>query len=119
MPAPTVLGQPPATLSIPRKATIDGSIDFPGRVVVDGAVNGDVRCHSLTISERGQVDGTIIAKSVVVLGDVNGSIYAEDLVLRTACSVVGDIFHETLLLEDGCFFEGKSRRLATVEALAS
>lgn len=116
---PTVLGQPPTTLSIPRKATIEGSIDFPGQVVVDGVVLGDIRCHALTISERGQVDGSIVAKTVVVLGEVSGAIYADDLVLRTACSVAGDIFHQKLLLEDGCYFEGKSRRLANPQALAS
>jgi hypothetical protein len=32
--------------------------------------------------------------------------------LKTACSVEADIFHKHLLLEDGCFFEGKSRRHA-------
>lgn len=119
MTATTILGQPPTTLSIPRKASIDGFIDFPGNVVVEGVVNGDVRCQSLTIKERGQVDGTIIADSVTVLGEVSGAIYANDLILRTACSVAGDIFHQKLMLEDGCYFEGKSRRHASPLSLAT
>lgn len=115
----TVLGQLPAVLSIPRKAAIEGLIEFDGDVIVEGSVVGDVRCRMLTIKERGQVDGNIIAERVVVLGEVSGAIYADDLVLRTACSVAADIFHKQLLLEDGCYFEGRSRRHADPVSLAS
>ncbi|MFA9550972.1 MAG: polymer-forming cytoskeletal protein, partial [Hyphomicrobium sp.] len=45
-----------------------------------------------------------------VLGEVNGSIYAKDLILRTACTVEGQIYHNALVLENGCYFEGRSRR---------
>ncbi|MFN0218432.1 MAG: polymer-forming cytoskeletal protein [Hyphomicrobium sp.] len=115
----TILGQAPTTLSVPRKATIDGDIEFAGDVVIDGIVNGDVHCTSLTIKERGQVDGTIVAEFVTVMGEVNGSIYANNIVLRTACAVAGDMYHQTLQLEDGCYFEGKSRRHKSPLSLAS
>jgi cytoskeletal protein CcmA (bactofilin family) len=100
------------TLTIPRKATIEGGLDFPGPVVIEGTIIGDVRCMSLTITEYGIVDGTIKADAVVVMGEVSGEIFADHLTLKTACSVEADIFHKHLLLEDGCFFEGKSRRHA-------
>lgn len=99
-----------AALTIPRKATVEGSLTFPGPVVIDGTVLGDVRCTSVIISERGIVDGAILAESVTVMGEVTGEIFAITLTLKTACSVTGDIFHRHLALEDGCFFEGKSRR---------
>lgn len=99
-----------AALTIPRKATVEGSLSFPGPVVIDGTVLGDVRCTSVVISERGIVDGAILAESVTVMGEVTGEIFAITLTLKTACSVTGDIFHRHLALEDGCFFEGKSRR---------
>jgi cytoskeletal protein CcmA (bactofilin family) len=119
MTASTILGQLPTTLSIPHKAAIEGFLDYPGHVIVEGIVNGDVRCTSVTIKERGVVDGNIIAETVLVLGEVSGAIYANDLTLKMACSVAGDIFHQTLLLEDGCYFEGKSRRHAAPLSLAS
>jgi cytoskeletal protein CcmA (bactofilin family) len=100
------------TLTIPRKATIEGGLDFPGPVVIEGTIIGDVRCMSLTITEYGVVDGTIKADVVIVMGEVSGEIFADHLTLKTACSVEADIFHKHLLLEDGCFFEGKSRRHA-------
>lgn len=112
-------GHSPVAMFIPRTATIEGFLDFDGDIVVEGVVIGNVRCKSLTVKERGQVDGNAVAERVIVLGDVTGAIYANDLVLRTACSVAGDIFHKQLRLEDGCFFEGKSRRHANPMSLAT
>jgi cytoskeletal protein CcmA (bactofilin family) len=106
------------TLSIPRNATVEGGIDFPGPVVVEGAVLGDVRCMSLVVSEGGVIDGTIKADTVTIMGEVSGEIFAENLTLKTACSVAADIFHKRLSLEDGSFFEGKSRRHANPLQLA-
>jgi cytoskeletal protein CcmA (bactofilin family) len=108
-----------AALTIPRKATIEGGIIFPGPVVVDGTLIGDLRCMSVIISERGIVDGAILAESVTVMGEVTGEIFAVSLTLKAACSVSGDIFHRHLALEDGCYFEGKSRRHKEPLSLAS
>jgi cytoskeletal protein CcmA (bactofilin family) len=99
-----------AQLSIPRKATIEGSIEFPGTMLIEGTILGDVQCSSLVIAERGIVDGSIRADDVTVFGEVTGEIFANTLTLKTACQVAGDIFHKRLALEDGCYFEGKSRR---------
>ena len=112
-------GHPPAGMIIPHTATIEGFLDYDGDIIVEGTVIGNVRCRLLTVKERGQVDGNAVAERVTVLGDVTGAIYANDLVLRTACSVAGDIFHTQLRLEDGCFFEGKSRRHANPMSLAT
>jgi cytoskeletal protein CcmA (bactofilin family) len=108
-----------AALSIPRKASIEGSLDFPGPVVIEGTVIGDVSCTSLIVAERGVVEGTIKADAVTVLGEVSGEIFANHLTLKSASSVAADIFHKHLLLEDGCYFEGKSRRHANPLQLAS
>jgi cytoskeletal protein CcmA (bactofilin family) len=50
---------PSTGLSVARKATIEGSLDFPGPVVIDGTILGDVRCTSLIVTDRGVVDGAI------------------------------------------------------------
>ena len=64
------------------------------------------------------MEGLIVAESIDVRGEANGSIYAEKLVLRTACAVQGEVYHHNLVLEDGCLFEGKSRRHANPVELA-
>jgi cytoskeletal protein CcmA (bactofilin family) len=98
------------TLTIPRTATIEGGIDYPGPLVVEGTVLGDVNCLSLIVAERGVVEGTIKSEVVTVIGEVSGEIFANELILKAACQVNADIVHKTLLLETGSFFEGKSRR---------
>jgi cytoskeletal protein CcmA (bactofilin family) len=98
------------TLSIPRAATIEGGIDYPGPLVIEGTVLGDVNCLSLVVSERGIVEGTIKSETVTVMGEVTGEIFANELTLKAACSVNGSIVHKKLSLENGSFFEGKSRR---------
>lgn len=109
----------PAALSIPRQATIEGAIEFPGPVVISGTIEGDVTCLSLVVTERGVVNGSVRCDSVTVLGEVNGEIFANTLTLKMASSVSGDIFHKHLVLEDGCYFEGRSRRMREPLELAS
>jgi cytoskeletal protein CcmA (bactofilin family) len=101
------------TLSIPRTATVEGGIDYPGPIVVEGTVLGDVNCLSLIVAERGVVEGTIKSEVVMVIGEVSGEIFANELTLKAACLVTADIVHKKLSLETGSFFEGKSRRHAT------
>lgn len=98
-----------SSLSINSKVTIVGSVEFDGEVNVDGFVQGDVRCASLNISKHGTVSGTIVARDVTVSGGVSGSIFAERLVLKPQCDVEGEICYRELALEDGSYFEGKSR----------
>jgi len=96
--------------SVPRKVRIREDIDFPGPVLIEGTVLGDVRCMSLIVGERGIVDGTIKADTVTILGEVSGEIFATHLTLKPTSSVAANIFHKHLLLENGCIFEGHSRR---------
>ena len=106
------------TLAISSRTTIVGAVHFDGPVRIDGVVQGEIRCDALTVSERGSVDGLIVADSVTVAGEVTGSIYANTLVLRSACDVEGEIIHRELDLEAGSYFEGKSRRSSAPLQLA-
>jgi cytoskeletal protein CcmA (bactofilin family) len=101
----------PAAFSIPRTATIEGAIDYAGAMIISGTIEGDVTCVSLIVTERGVINGSVRSQTVTVLGEVNGEIVANSLTLKTASSVTGDIFHKHLVLEDGCYFEGRSRRM--------
>jgi cytoskeletal protein CcmA (bactofilin family) len=97
-------------LVISRGASIVGALTLEGDIFIEGTVEGEVRCTTLQITERGMVDGLIVADRVIVLGEVNGDIYANELILGAGCAVEGTINHNKLLLEKGCYFEGKSRR---------
>jgi len=97
-------------LVIGRGAAIVGSLTVQGEVFVEGTIDGEVRCTTLQITERGVIDGVVVADKAIVLGEFTGEIYAKELILGAGCAVEGQIYHQKLVLEKGCYFEGQSRR---------
>jgi cytoskeletal protein CcmA (bactofilin family) len=90
--------------------TITGNVTSKGEVQVDGEIQGDIHCSSLLIGEKSHVRGEIVAEEVVVRGRVVGSIKGLRITLQGPSHVEGDIFHQSLAIEQGAYFEGKSRR---------
>lgn len=89
---------------------IVGSVTAEGLVEVNGQIEGELHCTSLVISRKAHVSGTIKAEQVVVDGTVEGPIQGKDVVLKSRAHVVGDIQHQTLAIERGAYFEGRSVR---------
>ncbi|MEO1543610.1 MAG: polymer-forming cytoskeletal protein [Pseudomonadota bacterium] len=99
--APSVIGS---------DLTIVGNLTSKGQVQIDGQVQGDILGTHIIIGERASITGGIRAEEVVVRGQVLGSIRGKRVMLQTQSHVEGDIFHQALAIEQGAFFEGKSRR---------
>ncbi|MEG6509324.1 polymer-forming cytoskeletal protein [Methyloligella sp. 2.7D] len=90
--------------------TIIGNVISKGEIQVDGEIQGDVKCVSLLLGEKSRVSGGVIADDVVVRGNVSGSIRGLRVTLQAESHVEGDIYHQSLAIEQGAYFEGKSRR---------
>jgi cytoskeletal protein CcmA (bactofilin family) len=90
--------------------TIRGNVTSKGEVQLDGEIEGEIRCGSLLLGDKGQVMGGVAAEDVVVRGHIIGSIRGLRVTLQAQCHVEGDIFHQGLSIEQGAYFEGKSRR---------
>ncbi|MGD9828998.1 MAG: polymer-forming cytoskeletal protein [Hyphomicrobiaceae bacterium] len=90
--------------------TIMGNLISKGEVQVDGEVQGDLHCSHVVVGERARITGGIIADDVVVRGQVMGSIRGLRVTLQSSSHVEGDIYHQSLAIEQGAYFEGKSRR---------
>ena len=115
--------QPRPFLAVPRQSdgpksvsiigtdlTISGNLICKGEVQVDGVVEGDVQGSNVVIGEGATVTGGISADEVIVRGHVVGSVHGRRVMLQTTSQVEGDIFHQSLSIEQGAMFEGKSRR---------
>ncbi len=89
---------------------ITGNLVSKGEVQIDGEVQGDIHGTHIVIGERAKITGGIVAEEVVVRGHVMGSVRGKRVLLQNASHVEGDIYHQTLAIEQGAFFEGKSRR---------
>lgn len=90
--------------------TITGNVVSKGEVQIDGIVQGDVHCATLLIGENAQVTGGVFAEDVIVRGRVIGSVRGARVTLQDSSHVEGDVYHQSLAIEQGAFFEGKSRR---------
>lgn len=99
--APSIIGEDLA---------VTGNIVSKGEVQVEGEVQGDIHCASLIIGDKARISGGVVADDVVVRGNVSGSIRGIRVTLQSSSHVEGDVFHESLAIEQGAFFEGKSRR---------
>jgi cytoskeletal protein CcmA (bactofilin family) len=89
---------------------ITGNVTSKGEIQVDGEIQGDVQCGSLLLGDKSQITGCVLAEDVVVRGRVLGSIRGLRVTLQAQSHVEGDIYHQSLAIEQGAFFEGKSRR---------
>jgi len=89
---------------------IIGNLESKGEVTVEGQIQGDIHCAMLLVGENAHVTGGIVAEEVVVRGKVQGSVHGNKVTLQSTAHVEGDVFHKALAIEQGAFFEGKSRR---------
>ena len=92
--------------------TITGNLQSEGEVQVDGRVEGDIRCAHLVVGKDATITGNIVAEEVVVRGKVIGTIRANRVILQDSARVESEIFHKSLIIEEGACFDGESRRIA-------
>lgn len=94
---------------IGKETSFKGNLEAPGGAVrIDGYFEGELHIGGdLIIGETGKVIGNVIAKNVVVAGEVNGSIESRGrLELAPSAKVIGDSRMVTLVIEDGAFLQG-------------
>ena len=109
-PAPTMSNGKSIPSIFAGDISITGNIQSAGEIQIDGKVEGDIKCTSLIVGENADVSGGVVAEDVVVRGKVNGSIRGVRVTLEATSEVEGDVYHKTLAIEQGAYFEGKSRR---------
>jgi cytoskeletal protein CcmA (bactofilin family) len=93
---------------IAKGLKIVGSVTAEGLVEINGQIDGELHCTSLVIARGAHVNGIVAAERVVVDGKIEGPIQGGDVVLKSQAHVVGDIHHQSLAIERGAYFDGRS-----------
>jgi cytoskeletal protein CcmA (bactofilin family) len=91
--------------SLHVKGEISGNEDL----LIDGSVEGLVQLdeRKLTVGATAKVTADIIAREVVVYGNVKGNLRAKDRIeIKKDGSVVGDLTTARIMIEDGAYFKG-------------
>ena len=92
---------------IGAESSFQGTLRSKGSVRIDGKIEGGVSAEGVILGERGEIQGDISARTVVVGGKVTGNIHAtESLELLAKSQVFGDLHAPQLLIAEGAIFEG-------------
>lgn len=105
-PAVSTLGE---AATIGRSITIRGDVTGDEDLYIQGRIEGtvDLKQHSVTVGPEGRVKANIKARMVTIEGEVDGNVRGQEQVaLRSASKVNGDIVAPRVVLEDGATFLG-------------
>lgn len=108
------------TAFIDEASEIEGKYTFSGTVVLNGKFQGEiVSTGTLIIGEKGVVNATIRAGSVLISGEVGGNVLATERVeLKGSARVFGDLEAPVVVVEEGVLFEGHCRMTKATHAEA-
>lgn len=98
----------PASL-IGTNITVTGNIEASVDLMIEGQVNGDVRCNTLVLGENSTVKGNIYAERTRVSGLVEGSIDTKDLAIEATGNVTGDVSYMRLRIATGGVVDGSMK----------
>ena len=91
-------------VNIGKSVVIKGELNGSEDLTIEGHVEGkiELKDHVLTIGPNGKIKAQVHAKSVIVLGEVNGNVTATEKVdIRDGGSVDGDIVSPRVAIAEG------------------
>ena len=105
-----VAGRDRDVVNIGKSVVIRGELSGSEDLTIEGQVEGkiELKQHVLTIGPHGRIKAQVMAKAVVVLGEIVGNIQATDKVaIRDSGAVEGDIVAPRVAIAEGARFRGK------------
>ena len=99
------------TAFLDEGSEIEGKYTFTGTVLLNGKFQGEIDSpDTLIIGERGVVNASVRAGTLVVNGELVGNVHASERVeLSGRARVFGDLEAPVIVLEEGVRFEGHCR----------
>jgi cytoskeletal protein CcmA (bactofilin family) len=111
---PTIRPGSPATVGdIARLGpglVVKGDISGGEDLLIDGTVEGTItlQSHRLTVGCTAQLSSDVVAREVVIYGEVGGNIRVRDRVeIKKDSTVIGDVTTARISIEDGAYFKGR------------
>jgi cytoskeletal protein CcmA (bactofilin family) len=109
--SPSMVSAPAGAASvIGTDLSVTGNMLSKGEIHIEGQVQGDLTAGRVVVGPNAKITGGIVADEIEVQGTVHGSIRGMRVTLKANSRVEGDVFHQMLAIEQGAYFEGKSRR---------
>jgi cytoskeletal protein CcmA (bactofilin family) len=89
--------------------TIKGDVTGEEDLLIQGRVEGkvDLAQHNVTVGANGRIKANIFGRSVMVEGEVDGDLHAEEqIAIRKSGRVRGNVSAPRVTIEDGAMFKG-------------
>ncbi len=99
---------------IKRGSKISGNLTMEGGVIVEGSIEGDCICDTLTIGSGGIVLGHVKAKMAIIDGRVDGHVDVRDLHVKDEAHIKGEVRYCDLALDHGAVLEARCKRVASL-----
>jgi cytoskeletal protein CcmA (bactofilin family) len=86
----------------------EGNMSSSSATRIDGKLTGRITGESsIVVGENGVILGEVRAPQTVVYGRVEGVIESNSLEIKRSGIVLGDVFIESLIVEDGGIYNGR------------
>ncbi|MGE4398421.1 MAG: polymer-forming cytoskeletal protein [Campylobacterales bacterium] len=88
---------------------IIGQLALKDSFYIDGEIEGDINSEALiTVGKNGLVIGKLVAKSVIIGGEVKGKVECENCEILSGGKIKGEVYSSSLVIEAGGILEGSS-----------
>ena len=103
-----IVGNSNNSLMIGEGVSITGTIKSNNEVTVQGNIEGDIECNSVTINKSGNVKGKIKTEMMVVEGKAEGEMNVNDVLnIKSDGNVNGKIFYGEIQIDEGGKISGE------------
>ena len=96
---------PAAGTVISSGSTIDGRITSPSTISVSGLVQGELNAFEVVIEKEGSVNGSIFAEHLIIIGNFEGEVCANKITIASSASVKGDLSYKRVAIDDGAILD--------------
>ena len=86
---------------ISNGSTIEGRITAPGIISISGYVKGDINASEIVIDREGAVNGSIFAEHLIIIGKFEGEVSANKITVASTASVKGNLSYKRVAIDDG------------------
>lgn len=102
-----------STSLISRNVVIEGQVEGPENLKVDGTIKGSININgNLIVGVTGLVEAEVEADNIIIEGRIEGTVQARGhLEIQTTGKMIGDISAQTIDIKEGSTFEGRSHMI--------
>ncbi len=95
-------------LVVGEGVVLNGTLEVPNKAIVSGAINGDLKVHSLAVGITGKIEGKVVCQIADIAGHVKDDLRVNELLIIRAGSIIsGHIYYKEIEIEKGAKIAGQ------------